>query len=188
MLASKYNAQQQLLDAEGNRVRFCADYQCWEHKTREAMAAQIKQDLGKIGMQVDLNPIAFGTLVDKLSNSFDWECYLLGFTGGNEPNSGSNVWSVEGGLHSFNQKPQAGQPEIEGREVADWEQKISDLYITAAQELDNQKRKELYGETQRLTQEYLPMIYLVNPLSLAAVRDRIQGVEYSALEESPGYL
>jgi len=176
----QYNAQQQLLDAEGNRVRFVLITNAG-NKTREAMAAQIKQDLSKIGIQVDVNPIAFGTLVDKLSNTLDWECYLLGFSGGNEPNSGSNIWSVEGGLHSFNQKPQTGQPTITGREVADWEQKISDLYIDAAQELDKQKRKELYSETQRLTQEYLPMIYLVNPLSLAAIRDRIQGVEYSAL-------
>ncbi|NER49661.1 MAG: ABC transporter substrate-binding protein, partial [Symploca sp. SIO1A3] len=176
----KYNAQEQLLDAEGNRVRFVLITNAG-NKTREAMAAQIKQDLSKIGIQVDFNPIAFGTLVDKLSNTLDWECYLLGFTGGNEPNSGSNVWSVEGGLHTFNQKPQTGQPVITGREVADWEQKISELYISAAQELDKEKRKELYGETQRLTQEYLPMIYLVNPLSLAAVRDRIQGVKYSAL-------
>ena len=176
----KYNDQQQLLDADGNQVRFVLITNAG-NKTREAMAAQIKQDLSKIGIQVDFNPIAFGTLVDKLSNTLDWECYLLGFTGGNEPHSGSNVWSVEGGLHSFNQKPQAGQPEIAGRKVADWEQKISDLYIAAAQELDKQKRKELYGEIQQLTQEYLPMIYLVNPLSLAAVRDRLKGVEYSAL-------
>ena len=176
----KYNDQQQLLDADGNQVRFVLITNAG-NKTREAMAAQIKQDLSKIGIQVDLNPIAFSTLVDKLSNTLDWECYLLGFTGGNEPHSGSNVWSVEGGLHSFNQKPQAGQPEIAGRKVADWEQKISDLYIAAAQELDKQKRQELYGEIQHLTQEYLPMIYLVNPLSLAAVRDRLKGVEYSAL-------
>ncbi|NEP57526.1 MAG: ABC transporter substrate-binding protein [Symploca sp. SIO2G7] len=176
----QYNPQQQLLDAEGNRVRFVLITNA-ENNTRQAMAAQIKQDLSKIGIQVDFNPIAFGTLGDKLSNTLDWECHLLGFTGGNEPNSGSNIWSVEGGLHSFNQKPQPGKPEIQGRKVADWEQKISDLYIAAAQELDQQKRKEIYGETQRLTQKYLPMIYLVNPLSLAAVRDRIQGVEYSAL-------
>ncbi|NES20582.1 MAG: ABC transporter substrate-binding protein, partial [Symploca sp. SIO3E6] len=176
----QYNSQQQLLDAEGNRVRFVLITNA-ENNTRQAMAAQIKQDLSKIGIQVDFNPIAFGTLVDKLSNTLDWECYLLGFSGGNEPNSGSNVWSVEGGLHSFNQKPQPSQPAIQGRQVADWEQKISELYIAAAQELEQPKRKELYAETQRLTQEYLPMIYLVNPLSLAAVRNRLQGVEYSAL-------
>jgi peptide/nickel transport system substrate-binding protein len=29
--------------------------------------------------------------------------------------------------------------------------------------------------------EYLPLIYLVNPFSLAAVRNRIEGIEYSPL-------
>jgi len=32
------------------------------------MAAQIKQQLSKIGIQVDLNPINFNILVDKLDN------------------------------------------------------------------------------------------------------------------------
>jgi len=76
------------------------------------MAAQISSKLSKIGIQVDF-PINFNILVDKLDNSLDWECYLLGFTGV-EPNSGSNLWSPEGGSHSFN-KPQAGRPPIEGR-------------------------------------------------------------------------
>ena len=43
------------------------------------------------------------------------------------------------------------------------------------------KRKAIYAETQRITQEYLSMIYLVNALSMSAVRDRIQNVQYSAL-------
>jgi len=176
----KYNDQGQLLDAEGNLVRFTLITNAG-NKIREALGTQVKQDLSKIGMQVDLNPIAFGVLVDKLSNSLDWECYLLGLTGGVEPNDGANVWSPEGGLHSFNQKPAQGQPAIEGREVADWEQKLGDLYIEGARELDEGKRKEIYAETQRLTQEYLPSIYLVNSLAMTAVRDRIQGIKYTAL-------
>ncbi|MBE9116748.1 ABC transporter substrate-binding protein [Lusitaniella coriacea LEGE 07157] len=178
----KYNNKEQLLDAEGNRVRFVAITNA-ENKIRVAMLAQIKQDLSKIGIEVQLNPISFSILVDKLSDSLDWECYLLGFTGGNEPNSGANIWSVDGGLHSFNQKPPAGQPALEGREVYDWEQEISDLYIQGARELDLEKRKEIYGETQRLTQEYLPAIHLVNPLSLGAVRDRFQNIKYVALPD-----
>ena len=65
--------------------------------------------------------------------------------------------------------------------MADWEAEIGRLYILGAQEFDQAKRKEIYAETQRLTQEYLPCIHLVAPLSLAAVRDRVQGVKYSAL-------
>jgi peptide/nickel transport system substrate-binding protein len=75
----------------------------------------------------------------------------------------------------------AGQEPLIGWQVADWEAEIGRLYIQGAQELDEAKRKEIYAETQRLTQEYLPYIYLVNPLSLVAVRDRIQGVKFSAL-------
>lgn len=176
----KYNAQGQLLDSEGNQVRFTLITNAG-NKIREAMGTQIKQDLSKIGIQVDYNPIAFGVLVDKLSNSLDWECHLLGFGGGIEPNDGANVWSPEGGLHSFNQKPQKGQPSIENREVADWEAEIGRLYIQGAGELDEAKRKAIYAQTQSITQEYLPFIYLVNPLSLGAVRDRVQGVKYSAL-------
>jgi peptide/nickel transport system substrate-binding protein len=65
--------------------------------------------------------------------------------------------------------------------VAPWEKEISDLYVQAAQEMDETKRKALYVETQRLTQEYLPFIHLINPLSMSAVRNKIQGVQYSAL-------
>ena len=42
-------------------------------------------------------------------------------------------------------------------------------------------RKAIYLETQKLTQEYLPFTYLVNQLSLGAVRNTIDGVQYSAL-------
>lgn len=183
----KYNAKKQLLDGEGNRVRFSLITNS-ENKTRVAMGAQIKQDLSKIGIQVDYNPIAFNTLTDKLSNSLDWECHLLGFTGGIEPHDGANVWLPDGGLHSFNQKPLAGQEPLVGREVADWETEIGNLYIKGSQELDGAKRKEIYAQTQRLAQEYLPFIHLVSPLSLGAVRDRLQGVEYSALGAQGGTL
>ena len=176
----KYNDQGQLLDEEGNQVRFSLITN-GGNKIREAIATQIKQDLDTIGITVDVDTIAFGVLVDKLTNSLDWDAHVLGFTGGTEPNDGSNIWTVNGALHSFNQKPQPGKPTIEGRVVLDWEQKISDLYIKAAGELDEAKRRELYIETQKITQENLPYIYLVNPLSLSAVRDKIQGIKFSAL-------
>jgi peptide/nickel transport system substrate-binding protein len=176
----KYNEQGQLLDADGNRVRFSLSTNAG-NKIRESIMAQISQDLARIGMQVDAEPLAFNVVVDKLSNSLDWDSVLLGLTGGNEPNDGANVWFPEGNLHMFNQKPQPGQKPIEGWEVSDWETEIYQLYIQAAGEFDPEKRKEIYAETQRIADEYLPFIYLVNPFSLAAVRDRIGPIEYSAL-------
>jgi len=176
----KYNDRKQLVDAQGNRVRFSLLTNAG-NKIREAIGSQIKQDLSKIGIQVDFTPLAWNTYTDKLSNSLDWEASMLGLTGGLEPNDGANVWDPEGGLHMFNQKPQAGQKPIQGWEVAPWEAQIGKLYIQAARELDEAKRKKIYAETQQITQENLPFIYLVNPLSLSAVRNRFEGIRFSAL-------
>jgi peptide/nickel transport system substrate-binding protein len=176
----KYNEQGQLLDADGNGVHFTLITNAG-NKIREAMASQIKEDLIQIGIQVDLFPLAFNALLDKLNNTIDWECYLLGLTGGIEPNDGANVWSVNGGSHRFNQPAKPGQPPIEGREISDWEREIGHLYILGAKELDEAKRKAIYAETQRITQDYLPFIYLVSPLSMSAVRNRVQGIQFSAL-------
>jgi peptide/nickel transport system substrate-binding protein len=175
------NEAGELLDADGNRVRFTLITNSG-NKIREALGAQIKQDLGRLGIQVDFQPIAFNTLIDKLSNTLDWEAHILGFSGaGVEPDGGRNVWSPEGRLHVFNQSPDASQEPIEGWEVADWERQIGDLYVQGGQYLDDDRRKEIYAEVQKLAQEYVPFIYLVNPLSLAAVRDRVENVQYSAL-------
>ena len=176
----KYNEKNLLVDDQGNEVRFALLTNAG-NKIRESMGSQIKQDLSKIGIQVDFTPLAWNTFIDKLSNTLDWDACLIGLTGGLEPNDGANVWSPQGGLHMFNQKPQAGQKPIEGWEVADWENKINELYIQGAQEFDEVKLKAIYGESQQLTQEYLPFIYLVNSYSLSAVRNRFEGIKFSAL-------
>ncbi|MEG3904877.1 MULTISPECIES: ABC transporter substrate-binding protein [unclassified Microcoleus] len=176
----KYNSNEELLDAEGNKVRFTLLMAAGK-KVREQMATQIKQDLGKLGMQIDTQFLSFNTYVEKLRLTRNWDTYLGGFTGGTEPHSGYNIWSVNGTLHSFNQGPQAGEPPIQGWQVYDWEQKIDDLYVKASQELDEAKRKEIYGEAQRIIAEQVPFVYMVNPLTFEAVRDRVSGIRYSAL-------
>lgn len=176
----KYDEEGKLLDSENNLVRFTLLTNAG-NRIRESLGSQIKQDLSQIGITVDFTPIAFNVLIDKLTNSLDWEAHIISFTGGNEPNGGANLWFPDGNLHLFNQKPQPGRPPIQGRIIADWEAEIGNLYIEGAKELDLEERKKIYAKTQQLATEYLPLIYLVNPYSLAAVRNRIQGVEYSAL-------
>ncbi len=176
----KSNSQGQLLDSQGNRVRFTLLTNSG-NKIREAMGAQIKSDLSKIGIQVDFTPLAWNTYLDKISNTLDFDMSLIGLTGGLEPNDGANVWKPEGGLHMFNQKPQAGQKPIEGWEVSPWETEIARLYVQATQELDEAKVKKIYAETQKITQENLPFIYLVNPLSLGAIRNKFEGLQFNAI-------
>ncbi|MDZ8029255.1 MAG: ABC transporter substrate-binding protein [Nostoc sp. DedQUE01] len=177
----KYNAQNQLLDADGNRVRFTLLTNS-ERKVRGDMAAQIQRDLSRIGIQVDLQILSFNSYLEKLKVTQNWDCYLGGFAGGGvEPHGASNIWRINGASHAFNQGAQPGDPPLIGWEVSDWEKQIDSLYIKGAQVLDENKRKEIYYEYQRIASEQLPFIHLVEGLNLQAVRDRFQGIQYTAL-------
>lgn len=176
----QYNSQGQLLDAQDNRVRFTLLTNSG-NKIREAIGAQIKQNLSQIGMQVDFNPINFNTLVDKLTSSRDWESHLIGFTGGVEPHSGANLWTIRGGSHTFNLGPQPGQPPITGWQVSEWEGEIDRLFAVGAQEQDESKRQAIYAQFQQIVQSQLPVIHLVNEVALVSVHERVQGLKYSGL-------
>jgi peptide/nickel transport system substrate-binding protein len=173
----KYNSRNQLLDADGNLVQFTLMTNA-ENNLRQAIISQISQDLGKIGMKVDVNPISFNVMISKLDDSYDWEAYLIGMGGGREPNDGSNVWMPDGSSHSFNQKEQPGKTVVEGRVVSEWEREIGRLYIEGAQEFDEAKRKQIYGNVQKITQEQLPWIPLVTERIMGVVQNEVEGVQY----------
>ena len=172
-----YNDQGALLDWDQNVVEFTLITNSG-NLIRESTAVRIKQDLEQIGIKVNVSAIAFNLLVNKLDDSLDWEVHLLGFTGGIEPNSGSNIWQPDGGLHTFNQS----KPDLGNWQVSEWETQIGQLYVQGARELDDQKRKAIYGKAQIIAQEQVPFIQLVNQMSMAAVRNRFEEIQFSDLE------
>lgn len=171
-----YTQTGQLIDDQGNEVSFNLITNAG-NRIREAMGSQIKEDLSKIGIKINFTPIDFNLLVEKLDNTLDWECFLLGLTGDNEPHS-PNIWFTDGELHMFNQR----KKDLSDRQIADWEKAIEKLQIEGARELNQTKRKEIYDQFQEIVNEQLPFIYLVNPYSLYAARNKIEGIQYSALE------
>ena len=175
-----------LYDADGNRVEFNIQTNVGNN-LRESVAAQISQNLAQIGIKANANPIDFNKLIANMDNTLDWDAIILGFGAGLEPNSSANLWTVGGNSHFFNYQP-PGQPPLPGREIAPWEQEISNLYIQAAQELDENKRKALYAKTQALVQEHLPFIHLVGQYSMWAVRNDIENIKPTALAGTLGPL
>ena len=145
----KYNNQGKLLDEQGNIARFSLMTNS-TNNALQVMGVHIKQNLSNLGITVDFNPVAASIFINKLTQTFDWECQLLEVAVGQEPNDWANVWLPEAGWHFFNQESQAGQTPIIGRQVADWERKIGNLYIQAASEVDESKRKAMYVETPGL--------------------------------------
>lgn len=176
----KYDSRKQLLDAEGNRVRIRLALPAGSPRTQQ-LGAQIQQDLKQIGIQLDLDPVDFNVLVERI-DARNWEMYFLAYTGGVEPNEGSNYWMSTGTSHDFNQGPKPGQPAITEWVVSNWEQEIDRLLIAGAKEFDEAKRKQIYAQFQQIVQEQVPVIYLVNPIALSAARNDIENIQFSGLD------
>ena len=179
----QYNSKQELLDWDSNRVQFTILVKS-EEKSRVDTTVQIQQDLSKIGIKADLQVLSFNVVLKKLLRSRDWDCYVgaFGVTGADiEPNLLFLFWYSRGSFHQFNQGPQPGESSIEGWQVSDWEQEIDSLFIAGVKELDERKRKAIYGRFQEIVAEQLPVFFLVNPLSFQAVRDRVENIKFSAL-------
>jgi peptide/nickel transport system substrate-binding protein len=115
-------------------------------------------------MKVNFLALEFNSIVAKLTSTFDWDCVLIGLTGGIEPHFGRNVWHSSGHLHMW--YPLQKSPSTE------WEERIDRIFDKAVSELDENKRKVLYDEWQEIVSEELPLIYTVLPEVIFAVRDR----------------
>ncbi|MBP5975674.1 ABC transporter substrate-binding protein [Brasilonema sp. CT11] len=179
----KYNSQKQLIDKDGNRVEFNLLVKS-EDQPRIDAAVQIQQDLSQIGIKANMQVVKFNVVLQKLLSRRDWDCYVgaFGVPGADvEPNLLSLFWTSQGSFHQFNQGTQPGQPPLKGWVMSDWEKEIDDLFSAGAKELDENKRKAIYGKFQQIVAEQLPVFCLVNPMSFQAVRDRIEPIKYSSL-------
>lgn len=150
-------------DPQGNRVEFSL-YTNAGSTERVDIAAIIRQDLERVGMKVNFRALEFNTLVSQLTSSFQWEAVILGLTGGIEPHFGKNVWMSSGQLHMW--YPMQKEP------ATDWEKRIDEIFTQGVQELDDNNRKALYDEYQRIVAEQVPVIYTVLGARLYATRDK----------------
>lgn len=150
-------------DPEGHKVEFNL-FTNAENTVRVKIADMIRKDLEEVGMHVRFTALEFNNLVDKLSSTADWECILLGLTGGIEPHFGKNVWHSSGQLHEW--YPRQKKP------ATTWEARMDETFDLGVQELDRDKRKKLYDEWQLIVSEQLPVIFTVMPESIFAVRNK----------------
>ena len=170
--AGFYNKNGILYDSEGNRVEFDL-YTNAGVLEREALGVMIKQDLEDLGMKVNFKPIEFNSLVNKLSNTNDWDMAIMGLTGSPlEPHDGKNVWKSSGPLHIFNQRPQ--NYKIDDR--FDWEKELDEIFEQGALKLTYEERKPLYDRYQTIIYNQKPIIYLYSPIRIAAIRKKFKNI------------
>jgi len=156
-----------LKDKDGNAIVFSIITNSG-NKYRERMATMIQEDLGKIGVKVNVVTLDFPSLLDRMTQTFDYEAILLGFTNaGLDPNEQMNVWLSSSENHQWN--PQEKSPETA------WEAEIDRLMrVQAASSIPGQ-RKEAFDRVQEIVVQQKPFIYLVNRNALSAVALDVHG-------------
>lgn len=177
-----------LYDKDNNRVEFNL-YTNAGNLERESLGVMIKQDLEDLGMKVNFKPIEFNSLVNKLTNTYDWDMAIMGLTGSPlEPHDGKNVWTTKGPLHMFNMRDRGENVMVSngenGGNISEnnniypypWEKELDELFEQGAKKLTFDERKPLYDRYQQIIYDEKPIIYLYSPTRISAVRKRIGNV------------
>ena len=79
-----------------------------DNTVREKVTLRLQEGLRKIGVKADYMPVEFGALVSQLTESYDWEAMVIGFSGGSDPYSGIGFWHSSEDLHLWH--PNQPQP------------------------------------------------------------------------------
>lgn len=156
-----------LYDKEGNKLSFNLITNAG-NKEREIIGNILKEDLKKIGIEVNFQAIDFNNLVSKLMSSGDWDAVIIGLTGTLDPYFGQNVWLSSGHMHLWNPKQK--------KPATDWEAKVDELFIKASTQLNPEERDRLYKEAFKIIGQQQPMIFIAAPEELVAVKNKFKNV------------
>jgi peptide/nickel transport system substrate-binding protein len=156
-----------LKDKDGNAVVFSVATNAG-NKARERMAVLIQDDLQKIGVHVNVVTLDFPSLIERMTQSYDYEAIILGLTNVDlDPNSEMNVWLSSAENHQWN--PKEPSPETT------WEAEIDEQMRLQASSSDPKKRKTAFDRVQQIVEEEQPFIFLINKDALSAVSPAVHG-------------
>lgn len=150
-------------DSSGTAVEFDLSIASSSSVTND-IALIISDECSKVGIKVNIRQIDFQKIIEMLSSSYDWQSVIIGLGANMFPSQGSNVWPSGGNLHLW--YPLQKQP------ATDWEARLDYLYNEGSYTNDKAEAKVFWDEFQRIILEQCPVIYLVRPLSFAAVRNK----------------
>ena len=132
----------------------------------------IQDDLKRLGIRLNYQPVDFQGLVRKINGTFDYECALMGLGGGGtDPASQMNVLKSDAPLHQW--FPSQKKPST------DWEAKLDSVMDAQVHTLDFAERKKFFDVAQAIWADEQPMICIAAPSTAAAIRSEIGNVRPS---------
>jgi len=163
----------QLYDAQSHAVEFSIITNAG-NQAREKIAQMIQQDLKAIGIRLNVVKLDYSAIIDRISQSFDYESCLLGLTNVDlDPDAQMNVWLSSASNHQWN--PNQASP------ATPWEAEIDRLMQAQGSELNPAKRKAWFDKVQEIVSQEVPFLYLVTRNALVAVSPSLQNVSPSVL-------
>lgn len=158
-----------LYDKSGHAVEFSLVTNAG-NKVRGRVAALVQDDLKKLGIRVNVVPLDFGSLMDRIAKTSDYEACLLGFANDAvDPMEQNNVWLSSGPQHAW--WPAQKTP------ATPWEREIDTLMLQQSTSADRAARKKAFDRVQQIAYEQEPIIYLVSRDYLAAVSPALRGAQ-----------
>jgi len=128
------------------------------------IASIIVDELGKIGIKVNIRVTDFQKMVEQLTSTYDWQTIFLGFGPSLFPTQGSNVWPSTGNLHLWHP--------LQTKPFTEWEARVDYLYNEGSYTIDKEKAFEIWDEFQRIHLEQCPLIYLMRSRRFWAIQNR----------------
>lgn len=161
-----------MYDEDGNHIEFDINMGA-ENQIGIDIATIFSDELSEVGITGRVRPIDFQNLVQRLTETYDWEVATVALGANYWPSGGSNVWQSNGNFHIWH--PLQEEPATE------WEARVDRLYNEVRFTIDEERGRELYGEMQQILLTELPLFYIVHPFSFLAVRDKWQNVYFDTL-------
>ncbi|HEY3740410.1 MAG TPA: ABC transporter substrate-binding protein [Bryobacteraceae bacterium] len=164
---------QPLTDRAGHLVEFSV-VTTSGGKTRTRIAALLQDDLAKIGIKLNIVPLDFPSMLERIARTANYESALLGLVGEDvDPAGEANVWLSGAPQHMWN--PGQKQP------ATAWEAEIDKLIAAQAATADQKKRKAAFDRIQQIIWDEAPVIHLVNRNALVAISPRLGNSQAAVL-------
>ncbi len=168
------NGESSLLDSDAKPVEFSI-LTSSTNADRTKMATLIQDDLKQLGMRVQIVPMEFRSLIDRVTQTKEYDTCVLGLVSGDaDPTPDLNVWLSSGATHLWN--PSQTHP------ATPWEAEIDKLMEEQLAAPSYEQRKKAFDRVQQILADNQPMIFLASPDILVGARTSIGNFRPAVLE------
>jgi peptide/nickel transport system substrate-binding protein len=168
------NGEAVLVDSDAKAVEFSI-LTSSTNADRTKMATLIQDDLKQLGIRIQIVPMEFRSLLDRVTQTREYDACVLGLVNFDaDPTPEMNVWLSSGGTHLWNTS--------QAHPATPWEAEIDKLMEQQLVASSYEQRKKYFDRVQEILAENQPMIFLASPDILAGAKTSVGNFHPAVLE------